>query len=82
MTSNDVTSNLTWKRTGKITLRAEPYLIMRFSTGYHALYGPQCARVTLGIYPTVESAKAACEAHNAEHNAITTASLQEKAPTE
>ncbi len=56
---------LPWKRTGKITLRAEPYLIMRFSTGYHALYGDKCARVTLGIYETVEAAKTACEAHNA-----------------
>lgn len=82
MTSNSVNPALTWKRTGKITLRAEPYLIMRFSTGYHALYGPQCARVTLGIYDTVEAAKTVCEAHNAEHNAITTASQQEKAPTE
>lgn len=54
---------LPFKRTGKITLRAEPYLIMRFSTGYHALYGPQTARVTLGIYPTAEAAKACCEAH-------------------
>ena len=65
---------LTWKRTGKITLRAEPYLIMRFSTGYHALHGPQCARTTLGIYPTVEAAKTVCEAHRE--------SQQEKAPTE
>jgi hypothetical protein len=64
MTSNSVNPALTWKRTGKITLRAEPYLIMRFSTGYHALYGPQCARVTLGIYDTVEAAKTVCEAHN------------------
>jgi hypothetical protein len=58
-----VNSDLQWKRTGKITVRAEPYLIMRFSTGYHALYGPQCARETLGIHPTAEEAKACCESH-------------------
>jgi len=58
-----VNSDINWRRTGKITLRAEPYLIMRFSTGYHSLYGPQCARETLGIYPTADDAKACCEAH-------------------
>jgi hypothetical protein len=55
---------MVWKRTGKITLRSEPYLIMRFSTGYTALYGPQCERVTIGIYPDAEAAKTACEAHS------------------
>jgi hypothetical protein len=68
-----MSSELKFVRTGKITMRAEPYLIMRFSTGYHALHGPQCARVTIGIYDTVEAAKTACEAHNA--------SRKENAPT-
>jgi hypothetical protein len=54
---------MVWTRTGKITMRCEPYLIMRFSTGYHALHGAQCARTTLGVYPTADDAKAACEAH-------------------
>lgn len=70
---------LQWKRTGKSTLRCEPYLIMRLITRYIALYGPQTARQTLGEYPYTpetmeaarEAAKAACEAHR-----------REKAPTE
>jgi hypothetical protein len=58
-----VSEPLQWKRTGKITLRCEPYLIMRFSTGYTALYGPQCERVTIGIYPTAAEAQNACAEH-------------------
>lgn len=30
---------LDWKRTGKITMRCEPYLIIRYPTGYTALVG-------------------------------------------
>lgn len=54
---------LQFRRTGKITLRSETYLIMRFSTGYTALHGPQCARRTIGIYATSKEAIAACNAH-------------------
>ena len=58
-------ANLTWKRTGKITLRAEPYLIMRLIADpqYLALYGPQTARITLGRYLTAPDAQKACQAH-------------------
>jgi hypothetical protein len=34
---------LDWHRTGKITMRADHYLIIRFQTGYTALHGPQCS---------------------------------------
>jgi hypothetical protein len=55
---------LDWNRTGKITLRCEPYLIIRFQTGYTALHGPQCAREILGQgLETADAAKAICEAH-------------------
>jgi hypothetical protein len=55
---------LAWIRTGKITLRAEPYLIIRFSTGYTALYGPQTQRVTLGHgLESADAAKALCDQH-------------------
>ena len=55
---------IAFKRTGKITLRCEPYLIIRFSTGYTALHGPQCAREILGQgLETADAAKAICEAH-------------------
>lgn len=56
---------LTWKRTGKITLRAEPYLIMRLPAAppYLALYGPQCARSTIGRYHTAAEAQTACQGH-------------------
>ena len=55
---------LEWKRTGKITMRADDYLIIRFPTGYTALHGPQCAREILGQgLETADAAKAVCEAH-------------------
>jgi hypothetical protein len=54
---------LTWKRTGKITMRADDYLIIRYPTHYAALHGPQTARVSIGQYPDAETAKTACEQH-------------------
>lgn len=56
---------LAFKRTGKITLRAEPYLIMRLPAAppYLALYGPQCSRITIGRYHTSAEAQAACQDH-------------------
>jgi len=57
---------LAFKRTGKITLRAEPYLIMRLPRNppYLALYGPQCARITIGRYDTATEAQKACQGHS------------------
>lgn len=56
---------LQWKRTGKITLRAEPYLIMRLpgNPPYLALYGPQTARITIGRYDIATDAQKACQSH-------------------
>ena len=55
---------LEWKRTGKITMRADDYLIIRFPTGYTALHGPQCAREILGQgLETADAAKALCDQH-------------------
>lgn len=55
---------LEWKRTGKITMRADDYLIIRFPTGYTALHGPQCAREILGQgLESADRAKDICEAH-------------------
>ena len=56
---------LTWKRTGKITLRAADYLIIKYpGPRYTALHGPQTARTTLGIgLASAEMAKDVCEAH-------------------
>ncbi len=55
---------LEWTRTGKITMRCEPYLIIRFSTGYTALHGPQCSRELLGQgLETADAAKVICEDH-------------------
>lgn len=58
--------DLTWKRTGAITMRAEPYLIMRLpgNPPYLALYGPQCARITIGRYHTATEAQQACQSHS------------------
>lgn len=58
-------SDLTWKRTGKITMRCEPYLIMRLIADpkYLALYGPQTARSTIGRYLTAPEAQKACQSH-------------------
>ena len=62
-------TSIEWKRTGKITMRSEPYLIIRFSTGYTALHGPQCAREILGQgLESADAAKAICEAHERENN--------------
>lgn len=60
-----ISEPLPWKRTGKITLRAEPYLIIRYpGPRYMALHGPQTDRVTLAQgLPTAAEAKAVCEAH-------------------
>ena len=56
---------LDWHRTGKITLRCEPYLIIRFSTGYTALHGPQCSREILGQgLESADAAKALCAIHS------------------
>lgn len=61
---------LTWKRTGKITMRAEPYLIMRLPTHYLAMYGQKTERITIGKYPDAETAKTACEEYR-QKNAST-----------
>lgn len=46
-------------------MRAEPYLIMRLPgiPPYLALYGPQCARITIGRYHTAAEAQEACQGH-------------------
>ena len=55
---------LSWKRTGKITMRTDDYLIIRFQTGYTALHGPQCAREILGQgLESADAAKALCAQH-------------------
>lgn len=60
-----VNSSLDWQRTGLITLRAEPYLIIRYpGPRYTALHGPQCLREILGQgLETADAAKAICEDH-------------------
>ena len=60
-----VNSDLDWHRTGLITLRAEPYLVIRYpGPRYTALYGPQCSRVILGQgLETADAAKAICDQH-------------------
>ena len=55
---------LDWRRTGRITLRASDYLIIRFPTGYTALVGLPGERSIVGHYPDAEAAQRACEAHN------------------
>ena len=59
-------AELTWRRTGKITLRSEPYLIMRLpgNPPYLALFGPQTARSTIGRYDTAAEAQKACQEHS------------------
>ena len=60
----NVTSKpLEWVRTGLITLRCEPYLIISYPTAYAALYGDPGARDEIGHYPTAAEAQKACEAH-------------------
>jgi len=67
---------LEFTRTGKITMRCELYLIIRYpdqggQRRYTALYGPQSDRVTLAQgLPTLDAAKAACEQHR-QKNAST-----------
>jgi hypothetical protein len=58
-------AELTWKRTGKITMRSDcgMYLVIRYPTHYNALHGPQCSRLTLGHYPDKDQAVAACNSH-------------------
>jgi hypothetical protein len=60
---------LEFKRTGKITMRCEPYLIIKFITHYMALYGNPAEREIIGKYPTANDAKAACEAHRQKNTA-------------
>lgn len=72
---------LKFTRTGKITLRSEPYLIMRLpgNPPYLALFGPQTARYTIGRYDTATEAQKACQEHSdAANGDIDTG--QEKAP--
>jgi hypothetical protein len=61
-----VNSSLDWKRIGLITLRCEPYLIIKYpGPRYTALYGPQCSREILGQgLESADRAKDVCEAHN------------------
>ena len=58
-------SELEFIRTGKITLRCETYLIVRYpGPRYTALHGPQCDREILGQgLETADAAKVVCEAH-------------------
>jgi hypothetical protein len=61
---------LEFKRTGKITMRCEPYLIIKYPRSrYMALYGPQTNRMTIGIYPDAKTAQEACEAHRKKNTA-------------
>ena len=56
---------LEWTRTGKITLRAGDYLIIRYpGPRYTALHGPQCAREILGQgLESADAAKSICSMH-------------------
>ena len=57
-------ADLIWRRTGKITMRSEPYLVIRYpNSRYLALHGPQTARETIGWYQTADDAKNACQRH-------------------
>jgi hypothetical protein len=44
-------------------MRSGDYLIIRWQSGYEALYGPQCERVSLGYFPTAAEAQEAGELH-------------------
>jgi hypothetical protein len=61
---------LVFARTGKITLRAGDYLIIKYpGPRYTALHGPQTQRVTLAQgLESAEAAKQACEAHKEHGN--------------
>lgn len=63
-------SELAWIRTGKITLRADPYLVIKYpGPRYTALHGPQCAREILGQgIETADAAKAVCAKHYSQSN--------------
>mgnify|MGYP003480286730 FL=1 len=60
-----VNSDLVWQRTGLITLRCEPYLVIKYpGPRYTALHGPQCSREILGQgLETADAAKALCAQH-------------------
>jgi len=60
---------LEFKRDGKITIRCEPYLIIKFITHYLALYGKPAEREIIGKYQTADDARAACEAHRQKNTA-------------
>jgi len=61
--------NLTWKRTGKITLRAEPYLIIRYPGSRYASFvrdaKGELSPLAYGL-PSAEAAKAVCDEHSRE----------------
>ena len=57
---------LDWERTGEITLRSEPYLIIKYSRKYQALYGDPAKREVLGDFSSADEAKSACEKHRSE----------------
>ena len=54
---------LAFKRTGRITLRCDPFLIIRFPTGYTALVGLPGERSVIGHYQTSQEAQDACNSH-------------------
>ena len=58
-----------WKRTGEITLRAEPYLIIRYPGSRYASFvrdaKGELSPLAYGL-PSAEAAKAVCETHMAE----------------
>lgn len=58
-----------WVRTGKITLRAGDYLIIRYilEPQYMALHGPVAGRTAIGRYLTVGDAQQACKDHEKQN---------------
>ncbi|MFZ2125385.1 MAG: hypothetical protein WAV01_02050 [Candidatus Saccharimonadales bacterium] len=56
-------AELDWQRTGKITLRCEPYLIIKYPTRYQALYGVPGEREFIGDFESADAAKTACLTH-------------------
>lgn len=58
-----MSDDLQWTRTGKITMRSEPWLIIRYPAHYAALYGPPGDREVLGFYQSAKGAQRACEKH-------------------
>ena len=61
-------TQLTWKRTGEITMRAEPYLIIRYPGSRYACFVRDAkgglSPLAYGL-PSAEAAKAVCEEHGA-----------------